>query len=242
MNEQRTSADSDDERKEPVVNGDAGVQSVAEQSDNKSKSTKVKKPNIFKRFFAFLFDPDTSLGRFSKSFLRLMVAILVVFAAGVLVSYFVLYQPAKIQLSATTATLRNTTAQLNSTLETLDEVDTALADMTTAYDQLTEDYAYTTVQNDLLRVNALVVDAQLLIKGKSLAAAKKNLAEARDQLDKALPVMTKLNAEDADRLDARLDLVISEFGNDVKAAESDLAVMVDWLKQYDLQLQKAIDQ
>ena len=93
--------------------------------------------------------------------------------------------------------------------------------MTTAYDQLTEDYAYTSVQNEELLVNALVVNAQLLIKDKSLATAKKDLAEARTLLDMALPEMKKLNAEDADRLDARLDLVISEFGNDVKAAESD---------------------
>ena len=238
MIDNRTSVDPDDA---PVVNGKSEQSSTAEPSDSDQVSPVVKKPNIFKRFFAFLFNPDTSLGRFSKSFLRFLVAILVLFAAGVLVTFFVLYSPTKAQLTATTATLKDTTAQLNTTVATLEKSDAALADMTTAYDQLSEDYAYTSVQNQLLRVNALVVNAQLLINEKSLVTAKKDLAEARTLLDTVLPEMKKLNAEDADRLDARLDLVISEFGNDVKAAESDLAVLVDWLKQYDQLLQTAID-
>jgi hypothetical protein len=163
------------------------------------------------------------------------------FAAGVLVTFFVLYTPTKAQLIATTSTLKDTTSQLNTTVATLEKSDAALKDMTTAYDQLTEDYAYTSVQNALLRVNVLVVDAQILIKDKSMATAKKDLADARTLLDTVLPEMKKLNPDDTDRLDARLDLVISEFGNDVKAAESDLAVLVDWLKQYDELLQTAID-
>jgi hypothetical protein len=236
MSEPWTSAEADDAEEKNVEEMPSAETTASEPS-----SPVEKIPNILKRFLGYLFNTETRLGQFNKSFLRLLVLILIFFAGGVLAAYFVLYQPAKTQLTATTTTLRDTTAQLNDTVATLDEVDAALADMTTAYDELVQDYAYTTVQNELLRVYALVVDAQLLIKDKNLVPAKKNLAEARDLLDAALPEMKKFDAANADRLDARLDLVISEFGNDVKAAESDLMVMVDWLVQFDDDLQKAIE-
>jgi hypothetical protein len=231
MNEPLKSTDPDDVINEPVnATPNIDAQTVEE-----------KKPGILKRFFSFLFNKDTSFGRFNKSFLRLLVAVLVLFAAGLLVTYFALYLPAKKQLAETSAVLETTTAQLTDTTNTLDEVDAALSDMTTAYDQLTADYAYATAQNQLLRMYSKVVDAQMLIKDKNYSEAKKVLAEARVVLDAALPEMQKVNADDADRMDARLDLVISEFGNDVKAAESDLGVMVTWIGEFDVLLQTEID-
>ena len=56
-----------------------------------------------------------------------------------------------------------------------------------------------------------------------------------------LPELTKVNKTDAERLNSRLDLVISEFGNDVKAAESDLEVMVAWILEFDTFLQDLMD-
>ena len=234
MSENMNPVDQDDVVNEPVESA-AAVQEPAEQPEVE------KKPGWFKRFMAYLFNTDTRLGRFNKSFLRLLVAMVVLFAAGVLVTYFMLYLPARIQLTDTTAILKTNTTQLQSVQKSLDESDAALSDMTTAYDQLTMQYAYTTTQNQLLRVYGKVVDAQMQIKDKDYTGAKKTLTEARTILDAALPEMKKANAEDADRLDSRLNLVISEFGNDVKAAESDLTVMVDWIGQFDQTLQQAID-
>ena len=115
--------------------------------------------------------------------LRLITIVVVLFAAGVLVAYFVLYRPAKSQLTDSTATLKDVTVQLNENIATLDEVEAALDDMTTAYDDLAEDYAYTTAQNQLLRMYAKVVNSQMFIQTKIYNDAKKELAAAREILD-----------------------------------------------------------
>ena len=228
----------DDEVKEPIEG------EILEESEKKGEPkkeevpSKPKKPGWFKRFMAWLFNDDSRLGRFNKSFLRFLVVVVLLFAAGVLVTYLVLYQPTKSQLVVSTKTLRDTTTQLDETIGTLDEVEAALDDITTAYDDLTEDYAYTTAQNQLLRMYSKVINAQMFIQDKNYTNAKKQLADARDILDDVLPELTKVNETDAERLDSRLDLVISEFGNDVKAAESDLEVMVDWIVEFDTNLQE----
>jgi cell division protein FtsL len=227
----------DDEAKEPV---EAEVVDKAEQVKEEIPS-EPKKPGWVKRFMAWLFNEDSRFGRFNKSFLRLLVVIVLIFAAGVLVTYLVLYRPVKNQLINTTTTLRDTTTQLSDNIATLDEVEAALDDITMAYDNLTEDYAYTTAQNQLLRMYTKVVNAQMLIQNKKYADAKKELAEARTILDNVLPELAKVNDSDAERLDSRLDLVISEFGNDVKAAESDLDVMVDWILEFDTNLQELMN-
>ena len=228
----------DDEVKEPVI--EAEVVEEQPQTDEEAPSG-PKKPGWMKRFMAWLFNDESRFGRFNKSLLRLITVIVVLFAAGVLAAYFILYRPAKSQLTDTTAVLKDTTTQLNENIATLDEVEAALDDMTTAYDDLTEDYAYTTAQNQLLRMYAKVVDAQMLIQTKNYTEAKKQLADAREILDDVLPELTKVNETDAERLDSRLDLVISEFGNDVKAAESDLEVMVTWILEMDTFLQGLMD-
>ena len=224
----------DDEVKEPVIETEV----VEEQPQAAEEIPSApKKPGWMKRFMAWLFNDESRFGRFNKSLLRLITIIVILFAAGVLVTYFVLYQPVKNQLVDSTTTLKDVTVQLNENIATLDEVEAALDDMTTAYDDLADDYAYTTAQNQLLRMYTKVVDAQMLIQTKSYTEAKKELADAREILDDVLPELTKVNKTDAERLDSRLDLVISEFGNDVKAAESDLEVMVTWILEFDTFLQ-----
>lgn len=226
-----------DEVKEPVE-----AEVVEEQEQVKEEiPSEPKKPIWVKRFMNWLFNDESRFGRFNKSLLRLITIVVVLFAAGVLVAYFVLYRPTKSQLTNTTAVLRDTTTQLNENVGTLDEVEAALDDMTIAYDDLTEDYAYTTAQNQLLRMYAKVVNAQMLIQSKSYTEARKELADAREILDVIMPELTKVNETDAERLDSRLDLVISEFGNDVKAAESDLEVMVVWIVEFDTYLQGMMD-
>ncbi|MBI9049345.1 MAG: hypothetical protein JEZ00_07995 [Anaerolineaceae bacterium] len=240
MDENVISTEQNDENQEPLETAAEVVEAVPSGEEEQSQPVD-KRPGWLKRFMAFLFNEDTRLGRFNKSFLRLLVIIIALFATGVLVAYFVLYQPVKNQLVSTTETLRSTTVQLNDTVSTLEEVDAALTDMTTAYDDLVEDYAYATAQNELLRIYGMVVDAQMYIQSKNYIEAKKKLASARNVLDVALPELRKANKADAERLDTRLDLVISEFGNDVKAAESDLDVMVDWVLEFDKLLQGLID-
>jgi hypothetical protein len=227
----------DDESKEPLE-----AEIVEEQEQVKEEiPSEPKKPSWVKRFMNWLFNDESRFGRFNKSLLRLITIVVVLFAAGVLVAYFVLYRPAKSQLTDTTAVLRDTTGQLNENVAILDEVEAALDDMTIAYDDLTEDYAYTTAQNQLLRMYAKTVNAQMFIQNKSYPEARKELADAREILDNIMPELSKVNETDAERLDSRLDLVISEFGNDVKAAESDLEVMVIWILEFDTYLQGLMD-
>ena len=188
-------------------------------------STPVKESG-FKRFLRFLFGADTRVGRVMRPLLRTVAMIVIAFAAGLLVAYFTLYQPALARYDAA----RNDVQQLNikigdaqTAITTLEGEKTALQ-ATMAGQQAENELAnyrvyFLIVKNDVMRARLALVDEENGPGGPTAIAA---LDDLRIHLADLLPYVETDNPVLADLLTNRLDVVQNELARDSKQAKVEL--------------------
>jgi hypothetical protein len=200
----------------------------------------AEKPGFVNRFFSFLFNPQTRLGRASRSIVRAAALFVGVFSLGLLAAYFLLFRPANQALDSTRADLNVLQTQQADTKTKLDLANKSLDDLQVRLDETQQNLDTLQVRTQLLNVLDHVQEARLALAGlNGTTSANNELAAASNRLKEALPTLTKKNPEAARSIPARLDLAISEVSrSDTTTAKADLNILVESIRKLDTDLSK----
>jgi hypothetical protein len=188
-----------------------------------------RKPGLLARLFGWWFNPETRLGRFNRAGLRWTVGILAVFAAGLLVAYFVLYRPAQSRALQAQAELVQTRQQLAGVQEQLTAAQGALSTAQGDLQNLRGQVAALEAHVSLLRALNDVNNARLNIADKSITAARLSLTAAGEDVKGLEDFLQSKDPATASALQSRLSLAINELNSSPDVASSDLKILADQL-------------
>jgi hypothetical protein len=180
----------------------------------------------------FLFSPQTGRGRFMRTLLRWVAAIVGLFALGLLVTYILVYRPAQQQLDATQVELKGVQQQLLEVQATLTSTQKGLQDVQGQYQQSQAALKKANLRVRLLWVLNYVNSARLALTNKDGAAAQNALNSAKSEIDGALADLQAFDPAAANLVSTRLGLVISEL-NDPVTAQADLDILYNKLVDVD---------
>ena len=122
--------------------------------------------------------PESRFARFMRTALRLLTLSLVMFAAGFLLAYFLLYQPTNQQLDTRSTSLDTTTAELEA--------------KTAAYDELKAQYDEILASATKIEARASLAHALRALDRADLGIATKNNVVVRNQLKVARKYVDEL--------------------------------------------------
>ena len=164
-------------------------------------------------------EPPSKLQRFLSRALRWVTGLMVVFACGVAVTWFVQVRPGSEQISSLRVDLESAQNQIDS-LES--EVE-ALQPLEQENSSLRNEIATIKQRMDLLSVLVDVTTAQLAIAQEDPIAAKAALAGTDDRLMEM--DVELIGADTVEGLRNRLALVLEEVDDNTFAAQRDLQVL-----------------
>ncbi|MGD2157747.1 MAG: hypothetical protein PVG14_04915 [Anaerolineales bacterium] len=203
-------------------------------------------------------EPESRSQRFARLAFRWTLGVLVVFGLGFVTALLTLYQPATKNLDRTRSQVAELEAEVDrlSPLEEVnqslqDELEQALADLDDAEGRVTEleaevsrltplDEANQSLQAELedavLHVHILsaktdVAEAHLALIKESPADARVILNETATTLEALVDMLASDQQAVVADMQERLELVLSEIGEDPFAAQSDLEVLAVKLTQ-----------
>ena len=194
----------------------------------------VEKPkqSAVSKVLNFLFSPQTRFGRFMRTLLRWVAAIVGLFALGLLVTYLLVYRPVQQQLDMTQVELKGVQQQLLDVQATLTSTQKGLQDVQGQYQQSQAALKKANLRVRLLWVLNYVNSARLALNNKDGGAAQNALNSAKSELDGALADLQTFDPAAANLVSTRLGLVISEL-NDPVTAQADLNILYNKLVDVD---------
>ena len=148
---------------------------------------------------------DGRFGRFMRTFLRLLTLSLVMFAAGFLLAYFLLYQPTMQQLEARSAELQTTSAELETKQADYSE-------LKGQFDEVLTNVTKIEARASLALALRSLELANLGIEKKNNVVVRNQLQLTRKYLDEFLPYL-----EGSDEKD-----MAAELADLMKSAETEL--------------------
>jgi hypothetical protein len=174
-------------------------------------------------------DTATKKPDFFRKALPWVIAVLVSLLAGFLVGFFLLYQPANIQL-------RNTTSEWLATQEQLSLVESELDISQNSLKQTQGDLESTQAMLVNASFNQALADVQANIAYARLALVTKDLLTARQELSAADGNLRTLNAmledpETADALDERLKSIRARLVTDPALALEEIRLLSENLSR-----------
>lgn len=188
------------------------------------------RPGFLKRGLHFLFNPETRFGRTVRGITRALALMVIFFALGFLLAYFVLYRPARLDLESTRLRAETLQGQLSSTEKNLQTVQQE-------FQQTQERFTVQQIRIQVLSVLDHAQSARLALSARNgTATAQKSIAAAVQQLEQALPDIKALDPNLATTLKARLDLINTEANKDPKTAVADLNIFIEALQLFDQNL------
>jgi cytoskeletal protein RodZ len=150
-----------------------------------------------------------------------VVGLVIIFAAGVVLSWVVKVQPQAEQiatLNADSITAQDQVAQLNQELQ-------ELRPLAALNSKLTDDLSSATAHLDLLKVLVDVSTAQLALAQEDDIAARAALTGTDARLKALAATLEGANAIDVGEMSGRLELVLEEVESDTFAARRDLEIL-----------------
>lgn len=166
-------------------------------------------------------EPESRLQRFARLSVRWLAGLLIVFALGVLATVFVLLQPARQDLSQTRAELE----QANQRITELEAEVERLSTFERSNQKLSEDLDTANLHITILRALSDVNAARLALAMDDSASAQVHLTKTNQTLQE-LEGLVDANSRDlVVSMQDRLELALSEIGEDNFAAQSDLGVL-----------------
>lgn len=157
--------------------------------------------------------------------LRLAVAAIILFAAGVVTAYFVLYRPSQAQNTQTLADLSQSRQQLSSAQQNLTTAQNQVKTLQAQTDQALAESAQAVIRSNLQTTLTDVANARLALTNKDGTAAREAMLAAQTDLGKLLPAVQAKDRPIADAISARLTLALNELSRDPKTALADLDVL-----------------
>jgi cytoskeletal protein RodZ len=152
-----------------------------------------------------------------------VVGLVIIFAAGVVLSWVVKVQPQAEQiatLNADSITAQDQVAQLNQELQ-------ELRPLAALNSKLTDDLSSATAHLDLLKVLVDVSTAQLALAQEDDIAARAALTGTDARLKALAATLEGANAVDVGEMSGRLELVLEEVESDTFAARRDLEILAN---------------
>lgn len=168
---------------------------------------------------------ESRMGSFLRKALRWVVAVVVVFALGVLAAWALQIRPQsqRIQdLRSELETSRNRTAELESEVQ-------ELRPLVAENQALEQELVALRGRLDLLSVLVDVTTAQLELEKENPAAAKEALATTEESLEDMQERLTEVDADTVRDLISRVNLVLNEVDEDLFAAQRDLEILANSL-------------
>jgi len=192
----------------------------------------VKKQGAVSKVLNFLFSPQTGFGRFMRTLVRWVAAIVGLFALGLLVTYLLVYRPTQQQLDATQIELKGVQQQLLDVQATLTSTQKGLQDVQGQYQQSQAALKKASLRAHMLWVLNDVNSARLALFNKDGGAAQNALNSAKSEMDAAKVDLQAFDPAAANLISTRLGLVISEL-NDPATAQADLDILYAKLVEVD---------
>lgn len=182
------------------------------EDENEARADELEQPTE---------EPESRLQRFARLSVRWLAGLLIVFALGVLATVFVLLQPARQDLSQTRAELE----QANQRITELEAEVERLSTFERSNQKLSEDLDTANLHITILRALSDVNAARLALAMDDSASAQVHLTKTNQTLQE-LEGLVDANSRDlVVSMQDRLELALSEIGEDNFAAQSDLGVL-----------------
>ena len=159
--------------------------------------------------------PPSKFNIFLKKALVWLVVVLIAFAAGFLLNYFLLYQPINAERSALEG-------QLEETIETVSRLETENSRISTQLDETMEALEAATANALYYQLLVDVNQARVKLFMDDIEGAQESLVTTQDTLEALLPLIESIDADLALSLPRRLDLIVSGIVRDPETGMIDL--------------------
>ncbi len=194
------------------IDREANDEAKIAEDENEARADELEQPTE---------EPESRLQRFARLSVRWLAGLLIVFALGVLATVFVLLQPARQDLSQTRAELE----QANQRITELEAEVERLSTFERSNQKLSEDLDTANLHITILRALSDVNAARLALAMDDPASAQVHLTKTNQTLQE-LEGLVDANSQDlVVSMQDRLELALSEIGEDKFAAQSDLGVL-----------------
>lgn len=194
------------------IEREANDEAKIAEDENEARADELEQPTE---------EPESRLQRFARLSVRWLAGLLIVFALGVLATVFVLLQPARQDLSQTRAELD----QANQRITELEAEVERLSTFERSNQKLSEDLDTANLHITILRALSDVNAARLALAMDDSASAQVHLTKTNQTLQE-LEGLVDANSRDlVVSMQDRLELALSEIGEDDFAAQSDLGVL-----------------
>lgn len=184
-----------------------------------NKKAETKKPGRL----AWIFSKDTRLGRLNRNVVRTAGWVSALFALGFLTVYLMLYLPLTQDYDRLSQAYNDSQQQLKTVQAGFQSTKDASQKAQSVLDQ-------TKISNDILDMNNQVLQIELALSQHDQAGAAYYLKKLQASSSAFLPEASKVDADLANIVDARVKVVALEISNDPKGAQTDLEVIVKYLQ------------
>jgi hypothetical protein len=208
---------------EPVLESDQVVPGGVDPAQNGSN------PPQKQTILYNLFSPETRLGHFMRPAIRNTASYIVAFAIGLFCAYFLLFVPASKEVEKLKAEFVSTSRDLQTSQE-------QLGSLQKRFDLASADLERANRRASYMQLLSNVSRARLALAEKDGPSALVVLKEVEVNLKALNPAIVKVDANMAQLLNTRLELVMTELNRDPVTAVSDLEKLYSSL----LELEKAL--
>jgi len=163
-----------------------------------------------------------------------LVAVAVVFLAGLLTDHFTRYQPLKQSLTQTQTDLAQAEQALSDAQAGLAASNQKAATLQSDSQALQSELDTAKAQLQLLRVLVDIKNARLALYQQDVTAAKAALASTPQRLEDLLPSITRYDANLAESMPQRLNLIIYGLDRNVETAAVDLELFTKDLQEIEV--------
>lgn len=180
---------------------------------------------------------------FLRKALRWLIGLFIVFALGYLTAFFSLYQPltnkynrALDEAQKAADQVASLQAELEAANAQADALQAQIETLATERDALQEEVDAAELHFYTLRALADVQGARLALAGEDLDTARVYLSKTPAYLETMQSLADADMQDTLDDMQQRLALVRGELDDDPDTAGTDLAILADWLRQFETAL------
>ena len=184
-----------------------------------NKKTEGKKPGRL----AWIFNKDTRLGRLNRNMVRAAGWVSAFFALGFLTVYLMMYLPL-------TQDYDRLSQDYNASQQQLKTAQAGSRSTQDASQKVQADLDRTKISNDILDMNNQVLQIELALSQHDQEGALYYLKKLQTSSIAFLPEASKVDADLANIVNARVNVVALEISTDPKGAQTDLEVIVKYLQ------------
>ncbi len=187
--------------------------------------------------------PPSRMRAFFRTALRWFIGLFFVFAVGYLTAFFTLYQPLANRYTRMNADAQQTSARIAALQSDLESAEAKAETLQERLDALAAERDALQDDLDAADLHFYTLRALADVQGARLALTQEDPDTTRVYLSKVPAYLQKMHSlagadvQDAlDDMQKRLTLALGELDKDPQIAATDLAILADWLRQFETTL------